>query len=177
MMLDPKFHFCSFCPLCRTLEPLPYSAIIMKENEAGFLFWMMCLNLDSKILFEKNNLKVGYMLAFSCKWLISSFWILRIPWSFTTWNLKRREYWQKVFISVFRLYWALVVALRLFSGCGQWGLLFVVVHTRLVAVASLVSEHGPQDAWASVVVAPWLSCCVACGIFPDQGSSPSPLHR
>ena len=31
-------------------------------------------------------------------------------------------------------------------------------------------------AWASVVVAHWLSCSVACGIFPDQGSNPCPLH-
>ena len=31
-------------------------------------------------------------------------------------------------------------------------------------------------AWASVVVARGLSCSVACGIFPDQGSNPCPLH-
>ena len=49
----------------------------------------------------------------------------------------------EAFISSFRLYWALAVALRLFSGCGQWGLLFVLVHMRLVAAASLVAEHGP----------------------------------
>ena len=30
--------------------------------------------------------------------------------------------------------------------------------------------------WASVVVAHGLSCSVACGIFPDQGSNPCPLH-
>ena len=29
----------------------------------------------------------------------------------------------------------------LFSGCGEWGLLFVVVHGLLIAVASLVVEH------------------------------------
>ena len=29
---------------------------------------------------------------------------------------------------------------------------------------------------ASVVVAHGLSCSTACGIFPDQGSNPSPLH-
>ena len=31
-------------------------------------------------------------------------------------------------------------------------------------------------ALASVVVAHGLSCSVACGIFPDQGSNPRPLH-
>ena len=29
-----------------------------------------------------------------------------------------------------------------FSGCGERGLLLVVVHGRLIAVASLVAEHG-----------------------------------
>ena len=28
----------------------------------------------------------------------------------------------------------------------------------------------------SVIVAHWLSCSVACGIFPDQGSNPCPLQ-
>ena len=53
----------------------------------------------------------------------------------------------------------------------------VVVCRPLIAVASLVAEHGPgahalqklQHA-GSVVVAH-----VACGIFPDQGSNPCPL--
>ena len=32
----------------------------------------------------------------------------------------------------------------LFSSCGERGLLFVVVHRLLIAVASLVAEHGLQ---------------------------------
>ena len=31
-----------------------------------------------------------------------------------------------------------------FSNCGEWGLLFVVVCRLLIAVASLVLEHGLQ---------------------------------
>ena len=31
---------------------------------------------------------------------------------------------------------------RAFSSCGVWGLLSVVVHGLLIAVASLVAEHG-----------------------------------
>ena len=31
---------------------------------------------------------------------------------------------------------------RAFSSCGEWGLLFVVVHRLLLAVASPVAEHG-----------------------------------
>ena len=28
-----------------------------------------------------------------------------------------------------------------FSSCGEWGLLFVVVHRLLIAVASFIAEH------------------------------------
>ena len=31
---------------------------------------------------------------------------------------------------------------RTFSSCGEWGLLLVVVSGLLIAVASLVAEHG-----------------------------------
>ena len=74
---------------------------------------------------------------------------------------------------------------RAFSSCGKRGLLFVAVRGLLNVVASLVAEYG---AWASVVVAhglqstgsvvvaPRLSCSAACGILPDQGSNPCPLH-
>ena len=33
-----------------------------------------------------------------------------------------------------------------------------------------------QGTWASIAVAHWLSCPVACGILLDQGSNPCPLH-
>ena len=82
-----------------------------------------------------------------------------------------------------------------FSSCSERGLLFVVVHGLLIAVASFVVEHGfqarrLQQLWhtasvvvarelqsaGSVVVAHRLSCSMACGILPDQGSNPCPLH-
>ena len=31
---------------------------------------------------------------------------------------------------------------RASSSCGEWGLLFVAVHGLLIAVVSLVAEHG-----------------------------------
>ena len=84
---------------------------------------------------------------------------------------------------------------RVFSSCGKRGLLFVVVHVLLIAVAPLVAEHGfqacgLQQLWhmgsvivalglqsaGSVVVGHRLSCSAACGIFLDQGSNPFPLH-
>ena len=77
---------------------------------------------------------------------------------------------------------------------------FIAVRGFLIAVASLVVEHGLQACglqylWAqylwhagsvfvarrlqstgSVVVAHGLSCSAACGIFPDQDSNPCPLY-
>ena len=44
----------------------------------------------------------------------------------------------------FWLYWIFVAARGLFSRCGEWGLLFVAVRGLLIAVASLVVEHGLQ---------------------------------
>ena len=42
----------------------------------------------------------------------------------------------------FWLRWVFVAARWLFSSCGERGLLFVVVRGLLIAVASLVMEHG-----------------------------------
>ena len=72
---------------------------------------------------------------------------------------------------------------------------FVVVHWLTVVVASrcgalalgawalVVAAHGLSSCGTraleragSVVVAHGLSCSVACGIFPDEGSNPCPLH-
>ena len=65
---------------------------------------------------------------------------------------------------------------RAFSSCAEQGILFIAVRGLLIALASLVAEHDSRHA-GSVVVARGLSCSVACGIFPDQGSNPCPLHR
>ena len=51
------------------------------------------------------------------------------------------------FIFIYLFIWlplGLHCCMRAFSSCGQQGLLFVVVHGPLVAVASLVEEHGLQ---------------------------------
>ena len=64
---------------------------------------------------------------------------------------------------------------RAFSSCGKWGPLFIAVRGPLTIAASLVAEHRLQTRR--------LSNCgsraqfsAACGIFPDQGSNPCPLH-
>ena len=110
--------------------------------------------------------------------------------------------WVYIFIFLFfRIYFIFLAALglrcctRAFSSCDERGLLFVVLCVLLIAVASLAVEHGLQarglqqlcrvdsvvvacelQSAGSVVVVHRLSCSTACGIFPDQGSNPCPLH-
>ena len=55
----------------------------------------------------------------------------------------------------------------------QWRLLLQSTGSR--PRASGVVAHGLWSV-GSVVVAHGLSCSAACGVFPDQGSNPCPLH-
>ena len=64
---------------------------------------------------------------------------------------------------------------RAFSSCGKQGPLFIAVRGPLTILASLVGITGSRRA-GSVVVAHGPCCSAACGIFPDQGSNPCPLH-
>ena len=74
------------------------------------------------------------------------------------------------------------IAAQAFSRCSDRGLFFVVLHRLLTAVASLLQSTGSRvqasvvAVLGSVVVVHGLSCPVACGIFPDQGSNLCPLH-
>ena len=47
-----------------------------------------------------------------------------------------------LFIYLFLVALGLRCCTRAFSSCGEQGLLFVAVHRLLIAVASLVAEHG-----------------------------------
>ena len=47
-----------------------------------------------------------------------------------------------LFIYLFLAVLGLRFCLRAFCSCGEWGLLFVAVRGLLIAVASLVVEHG-----------------------------------
>ena len=95
----------------------------------------------------------------------------------------------------FWLRWVFVAAHGLSLVAVSGGLLFAAVRRLLVAVASLVAEHGLQGCglqqlWhldsvvvacrlqssGSVIVVHGLSCSATYGIFPDQGSNPCPLH-
>ena len=75
----------------------------------------------------------------------------------------------------FWIHWVLVAAHGAFSSCGEQGLLFVGVNRLLIEVASLAAEHRLESI-GSVATVPGLSCSMTCGIFPDQGWNPHPLH-
>ena len=69
---------------------------------------------------------------------------------------------------------------RAFSSCGKQGPLLIAVRGPLTAAASLVVEHRLQTrrlsncgSRAQLLRGMW---DLACGIFPDQGSNPCPLH-
>ena len=46
------------------------------------------------------------------------------------------------YLLYFWLHWVFVAAPRLFSSCGEQGLLFAAVRRLLIVVASLVAELG-----------------------------------
>ena len=65
----------------------------------------------------------------------------------------------KLFLYLFLAALGLRCCARAFCRCGEWGLLFVVVHGLLIAVSSLVGEHRLQSMQASVDAAHGLSSC------------------
>ena len=64
-----------------------------------------------------------------------------------------------MYLFYFWLFWVFTAACRLFSSCGEQGLLFTEVCTLLTVVASLVAEHGlwvwVQSLWHMDLVAQW----------------------
>ena len=65
---------------------------------------------------------------------------------------------------------------RAFSSCREEGLLSGCGAGASHCGGFSCCDARALGAWASVVVAHSLSCPMACGIFPDQGSNPYPLH-
>ena len=64
---------------------------------------------------------------------------------------------------------------RAFSSCGKWGPLFIAVREPLTIAGSPVAEHRLQTRRLSNCGSRAIRSA-ACGIFPDQGSNPCPLH-
>ena len=53
-----------------------------------------------------------------------------------------KNFFKKVFIYLFLAALGLCCCMRAFSSCGEQGLLFVAVRGLIIAVVSLVAEHG-----------------------------------
>ena len=64
---------------------------------------------------------------------------------------------------------------RAFSSCGERGHYSLRCTGLSLSRPLLLWSTGSRCA-GSVVVAHGPSCSMACGIFPDQGSNPCPLH-
>ena len=56
--------------------------------------------------------------------------------------LKKNFFKLIYFIYLFLVALGLRCCVWAFSSCGEWGLLFIAVRRLLIAVASLVAEHG-----------------------------------
>ena len=76
-----------------------------------------------------------------------------------------------LFFYLFMAVLGLCFCARAFSSCGKWGPLFIAVHGRPLLLWSTGSRRT-----SSAIVVHGPSCSAACGIFPDQGSNPCPLH-
>ena len=79
------------------------------------------------------------------------------------------------FIYLFLAVLGLRFCARAFSSCGERGPLFIACTGLSLSLPLLLQSTGSRHA-GSVVVAHGSSCSAACGIFPDQGSNPCPLH-
>ena len=80
-----------------------------------------------------------------------------------------------LFIYLFLAVLGLRFCAKAFPSCGKRGPLFIAVRGPLTIMASLVASTGSRRA-GSVAVAHGPSRSAACGILPDQGSNPCPMH-
>ena len=81
-----------------------------------------------------------------------------------------------IFIYLFMAVLGLRFCARAFSSCGKRGPLLIAVRRPLIIAASLLLWSTGSRRTGSVIVAHGPSYSAACGIFPDQGSNPCPLH-
>ena len=82
-------------------------------------------------------------------------------------------------IFIYLFIWAVLglrFCARAFSSCGKRGPLFIAVRSLLSPSRPLLLGSTGSRCAGSVIVAHGPSCSAACGIFPDQGPNPCPLH-
>ena len=83
-----------------------------------------------------------------------------------------------IYIYIF-FFWLVALSLhrymQAFSSCPEWGLLSVPCSAFPPWWSPPMRSRGSR-LWASGVVLQRLSGPKACGVFPNQGSNPCPLH-
>ena len=97
------------------------------------------------------------------------------PQDYYYFPLQLRSEFQNLFFFNLWLYWVFVFArgLSLVAASGGHS---SSRHAGLSLLQPLLLRSTGSGFSDSVVVAHGPSCSVACGIFPDQGSNPCPLH-
>ena len=91
-------------------------------------------------------------------------------------NITFMTYILNIFIYLFLAVLGLRFCARAFSTCGESGGHSSSRCAGLSPSRPLPLQSTGSRRAGSVVVAHGPSCSAACGIFPDQGSNPCPLH-
>ena len=104
------------------------------------------------------------MIEFTCEAIWS--------WTFVCWEMFFLNFY--LFIYLFMAVLGPCLCTRALSSCGKRGPILIAV--RGLSRPLLLQSTGSRRA-GSAVVAHGPSCSTACGILPDQGSNPRPLHR
>ena len=106
--------------------------------------------------------------------------IYTLVWKHRSWDILYKSFFFKgrgqdqslffLFIYLFMAVLGLLFCARALSSCGKWG------HSSSQCAGLSPSWPLLLRSTGSAIVAHGPSCSAACGIFPDQGSSPCPLH-
>ena len=133
--------------------------------------------LNTKYLWTKYSVKGPRTLTDSrlCKVQAHLTWARASQTWLWVWKKKKMGNFFFIFLILFMAVLGLRFCVRAFSSCGKWG---ATLHrgARASHCCGLLLRSTGSRCAGSVVVAHRLSCSTACGILPDQGSNPCPLH-
>ena len=123
-----------------------------------------------------DNYKAGEKIRLSLDILIEHYYFWVIFKTFIKIYCFYSQRYSFLFLFLFLAVLGLRFCARAFSSCGKGGALFIACVGLSLLWPPLLRSTGSRCA-GSVVVGHGPSCSKACGIFPDQGSNPCPLHR
>ena len=153
--------------LSSSLHPFQTAFLSFLWHNKIYVFFFFKLDFSPFTSFQNNVLVSQNPLEKTSTSLWGFFPIYNIFYSFF--------FLINLFVYLFLAVLGLRFYARAFSSCGKRGPLFITVRGPLTIAASLVAEHRSRRS-GSVVVAHGPSCSTTCGILPDQGPNPRPLH-